>query len=1107
MNDSQARLLALDINHSWIVQAPAGSGKTSLLTQRFLRLLANVKQYPEEILAITFTRKAAQEMRHRVIQALKKAPDHITSENSYEQFTCELAQQAYLRNVQEQWNLLEQPQRLRIMTIDSLCSLLAQQMPISSHLGGARNIAAHPESLYKLASEATLRELETSGIHQNHLKQVLLHLDNDHPRAIKLFSDMLASREQWLIYLITPNLRQQLESNLAHIHEDTLIHFQQYSAFIENKLKPYLKELIPFAQNELKRIHSEHSLFDIPNGDNFLNYASCSDLTYWAILSSWLLTQSGEVRKRFTVQDGMPPLSKATSSEKAYYSYMRSQLDQLLCELSDTPEFVELLFSLQYLPPVKYSDEQWQLIESQLHVLLLLVTKLQELFCKHQCVDFIEMSLKALEALGQADSPSDLALKLDYSLQHILIDEFQDTSILQFELLQRLIAGWEGQSGKTLFLVGDPMQSIYRFRKAEVGLFLRIRRYGLSGIPINPLTLQSNFRSEKVIIDWINQLFLHISPQKEDLNTGAITYTPSFAEKQNLDAYVDWHPTYDAIQTEQAETIAKALTTLIQDNPQQSIAILVQSRSHVYELISVLQKAQLPFRAIEIEKLFEQSHIQDLVALTRAVWHPGDRLAWLAILRAPWCALSLQDLLEISLASYNTTLWPALLTQRFENLSASGQESLEKFLPIMQWAMRWRLRIPTSQLIYKLWLKLRGPALLSDIHEIEHINAFMDLLNQLENDGYQGDLSELIKRLMDLTISNQSQLENCIEIMTIHKAKGLEFDVVILPYLDRQQRADNHPFILWHERLSERYGPELLLAPIKRYHHDLLYDFLREQEITKAHHESIRLLYVAMTRAKKKLILHANFQRDKKPSEKSLLGKIWQATASMWPKCEEKTISEPSKINEQSLSQAMSRRKIISPALELIDTEQQTTSTYNIKFNWQSPKERLTGSLLHFFLEHDLIHFDQAKASWLRNYFLLQGFNPDEINWAIEKLTRAVSQMKADSIGQWLLKKHPHSASELALATQVGSLVQHLKIDRTFVAEGFYWIIDFKTSQPALNCSLENFLKQEREHYSVQLITYAKAIEKMVSYPIKLGLYYPLIPFLDAWEYSDALSI
>src|SRR4029077_13341546 len=122
--------------------------------------------------------------------------------------------------------------------------------------------------------------------------------------------------------------------------------------------------------------------------------------------------------------------------------------------------------------------------------------------------DYVEIALRALRALGSEEEPTDLALAFDARIDHLLVDEFQDTSVVQLDLLQRLTAGWTHGDGRTLFCVGDPMQSIYRFRNADVGLFLNLKRNGLQQLRLTPLKLTVNFRSAKPVLDWVNGAFV-----------------------------------------------------------------------------------------------------------------------------------------------------------------------------------------------------------------------------------------------------------------------------------------------------------------------------------------------------------------------------------------------------------------------------------------------------------------------------------------------------------------------------------------------------------------------------------------------------------------------
>ena len=142
-------------------------------------------------------------------------------------------------------------------------------------------------------------------------------------------------------------------------------------------------------------------------------------------------------------------------------------------------------------------------------------------------VDHTYIAGAARAALAENGEPTDLALRAGLALRHILVDEFQDTSLAQFDLLESLTVGWEEGDRRTLFVVGDPMQSIYQFREAEVGLFLRARDHGIGSVRLEPLQLTRNFRSAPEVIEWINRTFARLFPARDDLRASAVAFTTS----------------------------------------------------------------------------------------------------------------------------------------------------------------------------------------------------------------------------------------------------------------------------------------------------------------------------------------------------------------------------------------------------------------------------------------------------------------------------------------------------------------------------------------------------------------------------------------------------
>lgn len=218
--DSAERRHALDPKHSFIVQAPAGSGKTALLIQRYLTLLATVDE-PEEIVAITFTRKAAAEMRERVISALAQVGNlcnsRATPGTGHEKLTWELADAVLRRDATAGWNIAENPARLRIQTLDSLCASLTRQMPVLSKFGSQPESIEDASDLYLEAARATIDLLDGDDSVARDVQHLLEHLDNDVARIETLLAEMLARRDHWLRHIHGKH-RDGLEEKIGRAH-------------------------------------------------------------------------------------------------------------------------------------------------------------------------------------------------------------------------------------------------------------------------------------------------------------------------------------------------------------------------------------------------------------------------------------------------------------------------------------------------------------------------------------------------------------------------------------------------------------------------------------------------------------------------------------------------------------------------------------------------------------------------------------------------------------------------------------------------------------------------------------------------------------------------
>lgn len=199
MNDAFLRQQTLDPKKSFIVQAPAGSGKTELLIQRFLTLLATAK-IPEEITAITFTRKAGVEMRERIITALHTAQDQSSSIDFHKNLTWKLARAVIERSQKYDWQLDINPNRLQLLTIDALANQICSKMPVLSGFG-TLPVVLESKEIVDFYQQAVIR-LFKSRKHTNAIEQLLFHLDNKTALLEKLLVQMLTHREQWLCHVM-----------------------------------------------------------------------------------------------------------------------------------------------------------------------------------------------------------------------------------------------------------------------------------------------------------------------------------------------------------------------------------------------------------------------------------------------------------------------------------------------------------------------------------------------------------------------------------------------------------------------------------------------------------------------------------------------------------------------------------------------------------------------------------------------------------------------------------------------------------------------------------------------------------------------------------------
>ena len=925
-NDAEARAAALDIRRSWIVEAPAGSGKTGLLIQRFLKLLAfGGVERPHEVLAITFTRKAAAELRARVLEQLAAAgQDHRLppTAGEYQRITRDLAKSVLTRDNALGWHLLASPHELNIRTIDSFCGELAGNLPLLSAGTGRRKPVEDASALYNQAAERTLRQLGGADtVLDDALRCVLLHRDAQMGDCLRLIASMLKEREQWgeLVPLDSHELsedalngviKQRLERTLERVVCEGL-------GAATDALDPrLLGELSSFAARLSTEPGYKGSVSPLAhcNGRHDAPGTTAEYLQHWVALVGLVLTGDGNWRTRLQKNSlgfELPALEKP---------WLESLIAQLREADERRPGLREALCAIRNLPPVRYPADQWRVAKALFRVLRQALGELEVIFAEQGVCDFTAIALTARRLLRS--EPELLGLQ-GTQLTHLLVDEMQDTSAGQYQLLELLTRTWDGGT-QTMFLVGDPKQSIYAFRQARVERFLRTQAARCLGdVPLGALRLTANFRSQAALVQQFNETFELLLPRpgeaRLDASGGEVPFVAATATRApGHTPALRWHPRVlsqavpriddereeddevaDATAGEEASAIRRTIENFTASWKARStnagvaapprVAVLARSRAHLAPVIEEFHRDRgsgpLPFRAVDIEVLNERPEVLDLLALSRALLHPGDRIAWLAVLHSPVCGLGLADLLALTgegaIAEPEATVGHLVAT-RASHLSADGQQQLTRAWPVLATAQASLGRTAFSTLAERTWLSLGADLLLRPDQKI-NVRRFFELLRTLE-DGLQplasGVLQERLQKLYAEPLANPE----AVELMTIHKAKGLEWDLVIVPALERSTGKNRHGLLKWVERDSEAgEDADVVLAPIqgKGEESSALSKWLGRLERQRETAETKRLFYVACTRAREELHLFAAVTLNKGelalPAYDSLLRASWAA--------------------------------------------------------------------------------------------------------------------------------------------------------------------------------------------------------------------------------------
>jgi ATP-dependent exoDNAse (exonuclease V) beta subunit len=1103
--DQAQRQRALDPSRSILVRAPAGSGKTDLLTRRFLRLLAEVDE-PGQVVAITFTNAAAAEMHNRILSELEKAAETVATEANVDPFSLQaLARRALAQSQALDWNLLNLPAQLRISTIDSFCRDLALQQPLLSGLGGGLDISDHPQELYRRAARRTLQQIGQADAALSESIEVLLDWRDNNWREIEdLTVEMLGNRDRWM--------------------------------------------------------------------QNF-------------------------------VLDGEQDWDRLRLRLEAPFLRTNGESD-----------------------PIRYSDAEWKIVRACFTLLRRAAAELRVVFAETAAADYTEIAQIALSVLRAEDGfPIEAAQTVADGIRHLLVDEFQDTSRRQHELLRSLIAAWSDREGRTCFVVGDPMQSIYGFRDADAELFPRVEELGLelpSDLPLlfDSAHLTANFRSEASLVASINETFAQVFATSSDsgivfaashparaaadpsgpqlvaraaprmqLHCAFIPESPRGAEPGRKKAIVDERNVAHQRQIDEIVAIVRGHLPRIEaaraanekeqgKREKYRVAVLARARKSLVPIAAALRQTSIPFRAVDLEALKDRPEIIDSLSLARALLNPHDRVAWLGVLRAPWCGLSLSDLHTlVSADSSELVARPVteLLAERAHLISTDGRESIERLFLAVEFAKRLRstqLTVALGTLLEQVWLHLGGAQCVDT-----EARANLDLLWRSLDSLPQGepDLlgSALASAIDDLKAQpDPAANSDCgVQLMTIHGAKGLEFEVVIVPDLQDVPGRHAPGMLSWLERgLPPESSPadsesfvavtEFLIAPFQQKGADSgkAKKWVDRQRHDSELHEASRLLYVAATRAREELHLFArpsyktaaNTPIELVQPRESLLKTAWPAWESeirrRFSEWAALTAATPQPSTIASLAASRGDNLLVMPGAAPKPTRMRRlppgfrNDPAELSFpSADSPllgaarlyerhegglSSRALGRAVHALLQQ----FAQSLATQTREAAFealsqqqfriaasirAAGIESVSANRIAAQALQIVLRAAGDSLAQWILSPHADAANEVRWTGVVAGSLRTVQVDRVFRAgpapqavaastnEGTWWIIDYKTAhEDGLNPS--SALPEFRRQFAPQIDAYAAVLRNLRGANIHLcgGLYYARMALFDWWR-------
>jgi ATP-dependent helicase/nuclease subunit A len=895
--------IALDPRRSVVVEACAGSGKTWLLVSRMVRLLLD-GALPSQILAITFTRKAAQEMQARLqewLHDLARGDDAFVCQFFAERGLDTLSDEQMRRaRVLYESVLLAQP-GITIGTFHGWFMQVLQRAPLNADVMHGMSLLERPGAEQQAAWEELLEQMRKQPGGELAQRMEWLFAEYGLHNARELLFNFLAKRAEWWAYtahLSSPSgegvhvvlatldkLRADLEVDLAF---DPVADWGQRG----NNEEMYLAFVRQLASNGTEVQQSKAVELERTWTDN---------APEWRFEKIWplLFTQKREPRT------GKPIAPSKKQNESVF-------LDTL----------VALQDSLQTVRDTLAEQQAYRLNEAVLHCGSALLERYQSLKAQKQQMDFVDLEWQLCRLLQTSEHAETMQYKLDSRYQHVLLDEFQDTNPLQWQIMRAWFdAAAAVQSQLTVFIVGDPKQSIYRFRRADARLFGVARDYLTQHFSAETLGNSLTRRNAQPIVDVVNAVFReqphgfefveHQTHQKDlpgyvqvlPLSVADELPSPQRGREEEVLQLRDplttpRAETGEGARHKEAQQFADQLHIIARTWQVQAdgetrraqwgdIMVLVRSRTHLAIYEEALRAQHIPFISSRRGGLLDTLEAEDVQALLMFLITPFADLQLAQVLRTPIFACSDDDLMLASgLRNEELGLSGAVRVNEAEDFSQSSVQAhksswwqrlqqLDAPSPALQRARQllkgWLVladKLPVHDLLDRIYFEgdviARYRAVLPSERRakvVANLNAFMEIALSVDAGRYPS-LPRFLQELRELRDSSDDapdegrlgSVGNAVRIYTVHEAKGLEAPIVWLldAHVEKKNREGNDVLLGWspHDERPAHFSLYTDLASRGRKRVPLF-----EQEAAQQAREEMNLLYVAMTRTQQALIV------------------------------------------------------------------------------------------------------------------------------------------------------------------------------------------------------------------------------------------------------------